>query len=161
VDRRAEAELVLAAVAIASTSSRPRLTRVCPASCRRSRSLNNVRQLPNSWELDGLGTPRSPRALRRAGVVERSAARLLGVVKLAGHTRESVPRFSSDDSQVVSASYDGTVLLWDLKSGRPRVVPTLAGAKFVAAIDATGKRIAIAGNTPLVFKLPTGALADD
>lgn len=61
---------------------------------------------------------------------------------------------------IVSASFDGRVLLWDVKSGRSRSVPTLTGSKYAAAIDATAKRIAIGGATPLVIQAPDDGSGD-
>jgi WD40 repeat protein/DNA-binding SARP family transcriptional activator len=77
--------------------------------------------------------------------------------EFAGHTQASFPQFSPDGAQIVSASYDGTVRLSDVKSGRSRAVATLDGPKYAAAIDASGERIAIGGATPLVIQTPDGS----
>ncbi|MGI9097776.1 MAG: BTAD domain-containing putative transcriptional regulator [Solirubrobacteraceae bacterium] len=76
--------------------------------------------------------------------------------ELAGHTKASFPQLSPDGRQIVSASYDGRVRVWDVSSGRSRVVPSLDGLKYAAAIDASGKRIAIGGQAPLVIQAPDG-----
>lgn len=76
---------------------------------------------------------------------------------LVGHRGVSYPRFSPDGSQIVSASEDYSVRLWDVKTGRSRVVPTLGEEKFAAAIDASGKRIAIGGIAPLVIQALDGS----
>jgi WD40 repeat protein/DNA-binding SARP family transcriptional activator len=75
---------------------------------------------------------------------------------LAGHTQQSIAQFSPDAKQVVSASWDGTVRRWDVRSGASRLVPTLPGLKYAAAIDASGTRIAIGGSTKLVIQDPNG-----
>jgi WD40 repeat protein len=77
--------------------------------------------------------------------------------QLAGHTQTSVAQFSPDASQIVSASHDRTVRLWDVHSGQSRIVPTLGGLKYAAALDATAKRIAIGGTTPLVIQAVDGS----
>jgi WD40 repeat protein len=76
--------------------------------------------------------------------------------EFAGQKDVSYAQFSPDAGQIVSASDDGTVRLWEVKTGRSRVVPTLDGSKYAAAIDASGKRIAIGGATPLVIQAPDG-----
>jgi len=77
--------------------------------------------------------------------------------EVVGHKDVSYPRFSPDGSQIVSASEDYTVRLWDVKTGRSRVVPALGEEKFAAAIDASGKRIAIGGIAPLVIQALDGS----
>jgi WD40 repeat protein/DNA-binding SARP family transcriptional activator len=77
--------------------------------------------------------------------------------EFAHDMNEVVPQFSPDRTQIVSASPGGDVLLWDVQSGRARVVPTPAGRRLVAAIDATGKRIAVGGNMPLLIQAPDGS----
>ena len=42
-----------------------------------------------------------------------------------GHKNASIPQFSPNGRQIVSASWDGRVLLWDIKSGLSNAVPTL------------------------------------
>ncbi|HEX8158701.1 MAG TPA: WD40 repeat domain-containing protein, partial [Solirubrobacteraceae bacterium] len=76
--------------------------------------------------------------------------------QLVGHTRTSVAQLSPDASQIVSASHDQTVRLWDVHSARSQIVPTLGGSKYAAALDASGKRIAIGGATPLVIQAVDG-----
>jgi WD40 repeat protein/DNA-binding SARP family transcriptional activator len=80
--------------------------------------------------------------------------------ELTGQTDVSYPQFSPDGTQIVSASHDGSVRLWDVRTGRSRDVPVLAGtgATFGAAIDASGQRIAICGDTPIVvIQAPDGS----
>ena len=77
--------------------------------------------------------------------------------EFASHKDVSHPQFSPDGTQIVSASDDQTVRLWDVKTGRSRAVPTLDGLKYAAAIEASGKRIAIGGATPLVIQAPDGS----
>ena len=77
--------------------------------------------------------------------------------ELTGHHQMSFAQLSPDDRRIVSASFDDRVLLWDVESGGSRVVPTLPGEKYAAAIDATGERIAIGGATPLVIQAADGS----
>lgn len=79
-----------------------------------------------------------------------------GTRELGGQRTPSAPQLSPAGSQIVSASEDGSVRLWDVRTGRQRVVPTLGGPKFSAAIDASGRRIAVGGATPLVIQAPDG-----
>ena len=77
-----------------------------------------------------------------------------------GHKEMSYPQFSPDGKQIVSASHDDTVRLWNVKTGRSRDVPVIAGegSKFAAAIDETGQRIAIGGASPIVvIQAPDGS----
>jgi WD40 repeat protein/DNA-binding SARP family transcriptional activator len=74
----------------------------------------------------------------------------------AGHTDVSYAQLSPDGTQIVSASHDESVRVWDVRSGRSRLVSTLKGLKYAAAIDASGERIAIGGATPLVIQAPDG-----
>jgi WD40 repeat protein/transcriptional regulator with XRE-family HTH domain len=76
---------------------------------------------------------------------------------LVGHTQPSIAQFSPDASQIVSASHDQTVRLWDVNSAQSQIVPTLGGLKYAAALDATGKRVAIGGATPLVIQAVDGS----
>ena len=78
--------------------------------------------------------------------------------EFAGHNGHAVTRSSPPDgTQIISASHDETVRLWDVKTGRSRGIPTLGGFKYAAAIDASGQRIAIGGTTPLVIQAPDGS----
>jgi WD40 repeat protein len=61
-------------------------------------------------------------------------------------------RFSPDAKQIVGASYAGQVRLWDVASGRSRLVPTSSGKKLDVAIDRSATRIAVCGNVPLVIQ---------
>jgi WD40 repeat protein/DNA-binding SARP family transcriptional activator/energy-coupling factor transporter ATP-binding protein EcfA2 len=77
-------------------------------------------------------------------------------IRTASQSESSYAQFSSDAAQIVSASDDGSVRLWDAATGRERLVPTLAGQKLSAAYDATGQRLAVGGVTPLVIQRPDG-----
>ncbi|MCA1697768.1 MAG: WD40 repeat domain-containing protein, partial [Actinobacteria bacterium] len=77
--------------------------------------------------------------------------------QLISHTQTSFAQFSSDARQIVSASHDETVRLWDVNRARSHTVPTLGGLKYAAGVDATGKRIAIGGATPLVIQAVDGS----
>ena len=85
------------------------------------------------------------------------AARQARTASSTAHRETSTAQFSPDGRQIVSASFDDRVLLWDVSSGRSRAVPTLPGEKYAAAIDATGERIAIGGATPLVIQASDGS----
>ncbi len=76
--------------------------------------------------------------------------------ELNRHRAPSAAQLSPSGDRIVTASEDGTVRLWDVASGRSRLVPSLAGEKFAAVIDASG-RIAISGATPLVIQGADGS----
>jgi WD40 repeat protein len=69
-------------------------------------------------------------------------------------------RASADGSRVVSAAEDGAVQLYDVTSGRSRSVPSDRTAKYAVAIDRTGRRIAVAGDGPLIRVHTDGRHAD-
>jgi WD40 repeat protein/DNA-binding SARP family transcriptional activator len=77
--------------------------------------------------------------------------------ELSDHAETSSVQLSPGGRQIVSASWDDRVLLWDVASGRPTAVPSLPGDKYAAAIDATGRHIAIGGATALVLQAPDGS----
>jgi WD40 repeat protein/DNA-binding SARP family transcriptional activator len=78
---------------------------------------------------------------------------------LPGHTQESVARFWSGGTRVIGASYDGSVRVWSPHRGRWRSYRVPAGRwqKWAAALDPTGRRIAIGGAQPrLIIQRPSG-----
>ncbi len=73
--------------------------------------------------------------------------------RLLGHELASVSAVSADGLRVVSAALDGSVRVWDVRSGRPTVLrrANLDDPTEAIAIDRTGKRVAIAGSAPPVI----------
>ncbi len=70
----------------------------------------------------------------------------------------SDPQLAPAADEIVNTVGDDTVRIWDVASGHPTEVRTLKGDKLVAAIDATGQRIAIGGGTtPLVIQRRDGS----
>jgi WD40 repeat protein len=65
-------------------------------------------------------------------------------------------RFSPDGTQLVGASSDGRVMLWDVASGQAHPVHTGEGEKLDVAMDPSGTRIAFGGNVPLVIQSTDG-----
>jgi WD40 repeat protein len=80
--------------------------------------------------------------------------------ELRGHKGASVARFWTNGARIVSASFDGSVRVWSLRRGRwrsYRVSVARTWAKWAAALDPTGRRIAIGGAQPrLVLQRPRG-----
>ena len=76
--------------------------------------------------------------------------------ELTGPREASYPQLSPAGDRIVSASDDGTVRIRDVETGAQRVVPTLGGQKLAVDIDASGTRIAIGGDPPLVIQRPDG-----
>ncbi|MBM3983490.1 MAG: hypothetical protein FJ304_25115 [Planctomycetes bacterium] len=73
-----------------------------------------------------------------------------------GHTAAvSGVVFVTADS-LLSASHDGTVRQWDLKTGKPKgSLP--AGVGAIVSMAYAGKRVAVAGQTGLALRQPTSA----
>jgi WD40 repeat protein/DNA-binding SARP family transcriptional activator len=69
----------------------------------------------------------------------------------------SEPRLAPGGDKIVNVLGDRTVRIWDVAGGRPTEVRTAAGDKLAAAIDPSGKRIAIGGVATLVIQRTDGS----
>ncbi|MDX2243444.1 MAG: protein kinase [Leptolyngbyaceae cyanobacterium bins.302] len=76
---------------------------------------------------------------------------------LDGHTHQiSALAFSPDRATLASASWDGTVKLWNLKSRRHRTLDVNSGRVNSIAFSSDGKKIAIASDILQLWNLPSG-----
>ncbi|EKQ70196.1 WD40 repeat-containing protein [Leptolyngbyaceae cyanobacterium JSC-12] len=76
---------------------------------------------------------------------------------LEGHTHHiSALAFNSDGTTLASASWDGTVKLWNLKSRRHRTLEVESGRINGIAFSLDGKKLAIASDTLQLWTVPSG-----
>jgi WD40 repeat protein len=76
---------------------------------------------------------------------------------LEGHTHQiSALAFSPDGLTLASASWDGTVKLWNLKNRRQRTLEVDSGRVNGIAFSSDGKKLAIASDILQLWNLPSG-----
>ena len=71
--------------------------------------------------------------------------------------RATAKRRPRDGAFIASASYDGTVRLWDVKRRTSRLVPTSPAPKIAVAVAPGGKQVAIDGVEEDPIMVPDGS----